>query len=539
MGTVSEYIYERDTASITTLVSGSNIISLDLQCGLDNRFDTPLTLLTLCPPGWESGDIQVRQGQTEQIADLVSKNGSLYIMYDAIPDRDTIELSPSQPPIIPDVTGQVQATAEANIVATTFTVGVVTTAYSDTVPAGDVISQSPAGLTAAVSGTAVDLVVSLGLPIIPNVTGQAQATAEANIVAATFTVGTVTTAYSDTVAAGNVISQGAVGPAISGTAVDLVVSDGPVPRVISGHLLEPDDATAIEGILIETNDGSSSNMTDPNGYYELVVDYGWSGIVEPNAIGYIFDPNEADRTLIPIVSDAVLDLTGSLEAFVISGTILEDDAVTPIPGVTVTPENGGGYYTSKYDSGGVGVTDPNGYYEVLVDYGWSGDVTPTDNAYAFDPNKLGYSTVVDGIMDQDYTGTMLTFSISGYIKNINDVPVEGVSVTADSGGIDATDDTGYYEVWVPYDWSGTVTAAKADYTFVSPTLVLPVTADQAGDFAAQLDSDIDNSGDVGLPDLLILCSNWLSPGDLSMGDLDGNADVDMRDFVELAEYWKQ
>ena len=76
MGTVSEYIYERDAASITTIFQDSGMIRLDLQCGLDNRFDTPLTLLTLCPDDWESGVIVVKQGQTEQIADVVSKNGS-------------------------------------------------------------------------------------------------------------------------------------------------------------------------------------------------------------------------------------------------------------------------------------------------------------------------------------------------------------------------------------------------------------------------------------------------------------------------------
>jgi peptidoglycan/xylan/chitin deacetylase (PgdA/CDA1 family) len=37
MGTVAEYIYERDAASVTTLISDSNVIQLDLHCGLDNR----------------------------------------------------------------------------------------------------------------------------------------------------------------------------------------------------------------------------------------------------------------------------------------------------------------------------------------------------------------------------------------------------------------------------------------------------------------------------------------------------------------------
>ena len=63
---------------------------------------------------------------------------------------------------VPDVTGQAQATAEANIVAAGLTVGTVTTASSQTVPAGDVISQDPTGGSTAPVGSAVDLVVSTG-----------------------------------------------------------------------------------------------------------------------------------------------------------------------------------------------------------------------------------------------------------------------------------------------------------------------------------------------------------------------------------------
>ena len=120
-----------------------------------------------------------------------------------------------EPVTVPDVVNQPQATAEAAIVAASLTVGNVTSAYSDTVPAGNVISQNPIGGASALPGTQVDLVISLGVqPVtVPDVTGQAQATAEAAIVAATLTVGNVTSAYSDTVAAGNVISQNPIGGA--------------------------------------------------------------------------------------------------------------------------------------------------------------------------------------------------------------------------------------------------------------------------------------------------------------------------------------
>ncbi|UCE99796.1 MAG: metallophosphoesterase, partial [Planctomycetota bacterium] len=56
--------------------------------------------------------------------------------------------------------------------------------------------------------------------------------------------------------------------------------------------------------------------------------------------------------------------------------------------------------------------------------------------------------------------------ISGYILDVNGIPVEGVDVDANNNGTyDITDVNGYYEVEVPNDWSGTVTPTKPDYTF--------------------------------------------------------------------------
>ena len=65
-----------------------------------------------------------------------------------------------EPVLVPDVVNQPQAAAEAAIVAATLTVGNVTSAYSDTVAAGNVISQNPIGGASALPGTPVDLVVS-------------------------------------------------------------------------------------------------------------------------------------------------------------------------------------------------------------------------------------------------------------------------------------------------------------------------------------------------------------------------------------------
>jgi len=154
--------------------------------------------------------------------------------------------------MVPDVVGLDQSVAESSIVSAGLAVGTVSTANSDTVAADNVISQSPTGGSMVASGTAVDLVVSLGpaqLIAVPDVVNLEQASAEASIVSAGFVVGVVSTANSDSVLAGSVISQSPTGGsmAASSTAVDLVVSLGPfltVPDVV-----DLDQATA-ESLII-------------------------------------------------------------------------------------------------------------------------------------------------------------------------------------------------------------------------------------------------------------------------------------------------
>ena len=69
---------------------------------------------------------------------------------------------------VPNVIDLPQADAEAAIVAAGLTVAAVTTAHNDTIAEGNVISQNPVGGTKVSAQTAVQLVVSLGLPPAPN-----------------------------------------------------------------------------------------------------------------------------------------------------------------------------------------------------------------------------------------------------------------------------------------------------------------------------------------------------------------------------------
>jgi hypothetical protein len=238
-------------------------------------------------------------------------------------------------------------------------------------------------------------------------------------------------------------------------------------------------------------------------------------------------------------------------AYIISGHVLKLDG-TPISDVNVAAENGGGPYTTKYgkvsnDGGpclgrfgsGSAATDANGYYEVMVDYNWSGTVTPAKYAYAFNPNNRPYASVVADQNSQNYTGELMTFAISGYVRNDCNTPIKGVIVSADNGGGSGTTDAdGRYEVWVSYNWSGTVTPSKTHYTFNSTNRVYTdVLENKTGqNYLADNIYDLDCNGSIGFGDVAIISENWLSNN--HDGDFNNDGIVNFLDFADFATVWQ-
>lgn len=109
------------------------------------------------------------------------------------------------------------------------------------------------------SSTSLILIAALCLAVlgcppvakVPNVTGMTQAAATASIIAAQLVVGTLTSAPSETVTVGSVISQTPLaGTSVSpGSSVDLVISTGPAPSVEWSY--EPEEES-IWGLTINT-----------------------------------------------------------------------------------------------------------------------------------------------------------------------------------------------------------------------------------------------------------------------------------------------
>lgn len=138
---------------------------------------------------------------------------------------------------VPSVTGMDETTAYNTLTNSGFT-PVKDYAYSADVAQGNVIEQSPNAGSLAKSGDNVKIVISRGKEqaettsvAVPGVTGLTEDAARSAIQNAGLAVGNVSSAYSDSVASGQIISQSpVVDTAVdAGTAVDFVVSMGAEP----------------------------------------------------------------------------------------------------------------------------------------------------------------------------------------------------------------------------------------------------------------------------------------------------------------------
>ncbi len=223
---------------------------------------------------------------------------------------------------------------------------------------------------------------------------------------------------------------------------------------ISGHVTTS-DGNGLSGVAVSVGSDIEGTVTDSSGYYELLVPPGWSGTVTVAKSDWGFSPSS--RVYSSVSSDALSEDYAAIQP-VISGHIT-DGVGTGIDGVSVVSDNDGGSDT----------TDATGFYAVTVPYNWTGTVTPDKAGWGCEPLNHTYSVgVVADTPDQNYT--MIQPRISGYVRDGESSGVSGVIISSDNGGgSDTTDGTGFYEVIVPYGWTGTITAIKTGWNITPPS----------------------------------------------------------------------
>ncbi|MHC4501434.1 MAG: PASTA domain-containing protein, partial [Planctomycetota bacterium] len=180
----------------------------------------------------------------------------------SVPIASTVDIVVSGA-LVPDTVDTTLSDANTALSAAGLSVGNVTDWYSDVIVSGHVMSQNPTGGVAVAPGSSVDLVISLGQPVVPNVVGMTEPNAAAAFTNVSLAVGTVVYAYDNTVAAGLVISQLPLGGTTVpvGLAVDIRVSLGrPVVPCVVGSP-EAEASSAITSITVAQNVVISQNPT--------------------------------------------------------------------------------------------------------------------------------------------------------------------------------------------------------------------------------------------------------------------------------------
>ena len=229
---------------------------------------------------------------------------------------------------------------------------------------------------------------------------------------------------------------------------------GPVYYSISGEIT---NSLGIElaDVFLCFGDSVGPTITDENGYYQRCVPSGWNDTVQPLLQGFSFTPAYRDYSNVSAHFENQ-DYTGSSGFLTISGFVTENS--TGLEDVIITFSGGAGSDT----------TDSNGYYSLDLLLGWNGTAIPAKEGYSFLPPSRLYSNLTGDLANEDYSASILYFTISGLITDDGSGGGIDSALVSFTNGIDSvySNETGFYEQQVPYDWSGIAEPSKEGYDFV-------------------------------------------------------------------------
>ncbi len=192
-------------------------------------------------------------------------------------------------------------------------------------------------------------------------------------------------------------------------------------------------------------------VSGPDGSYSADVTFKWNGNVTPKKVGYTFTP--ATRTYGEVLTDQLYeDYQAGVLQYTVAGRVIDEkggvaDVLVLAEGITISP-----------------TTDATGNYELTVDYGWRGKLTPKKDGYTFNPSTKSIDApVIQNISNVGFSAALKMMTITDSIV-IDDAPFQGVLVTAEPGGHTATTNAqGKFAIKVPYGWSGKLVPTKPGF----------------------------------------------------------------------------
>jgi Flp pilus assembly secretin CpaC len=195
-------------------------------------------------------------------------------------------------------------------------------------------------------------------------------------------------------------------------------------------------------------------ISDASGQYIATVSYGLSGKITPARDGYEFTPQQI--TFQRVTEDLIFQNFEAKEILIqIAGSVNlpeADKAGVQMQGL-VDP------------NGSIVMTDERGRYQVVVPYGWFGEVSPSVEGYTFTPSSKIYENVTRDRITENYSASRIKHTISGRIlpvdQNVDvaDIVLEGFPARV------TTNPIGEFSTQVPFDWSNKVTPRKDGLAF--------------------------------------------------------------------------
>ena len=196
---------------------------------------------------------------------------------------------------------------------------------------------------------------------------------------------------------------------------------------------------------------TDSPVTNASGVYTGAEAVGWSGTVTPVLAGYTFVPPSVTYTDV-ISNQTAQNYTATLSTYTISGTVTPARAGVVMNGLPGSP-----------------VTAADGTYTATVSYGFDGTATPTLAGYTFVPATRTYADVVANQTTQDYTASVLTYTLTytaGANGSITGITPQTVAHGASGTEVTAVPNVGYHFV----DWSDASTVNPRTDTNVTANL---------------------------------------------------------------------
>lgn len=185
--------------------------------------------------------------------------------------------------VVPSIVGESVLDAQKILLDNDLTIEVADNIYNDTTERGAIITQSPQAGSKVKAGRSIKVTVSLGASLIevPDLSGMTEREAKVTLESYGLTVGKTSTGYSDEYKKDEIIFQSpqAASKVEDGTAVDLIVSLGAQPEVITAPNVVGVELSQARQMIIANGllEGEITYVASTEYYENIVVSQSISG----------------------------------------------------------------------------------------------------------------------------------------------------------------------------------------------------------------------------------------------------------------------